>query len=371
MSWSPEVPYQDLPSLPPKGVELESKRVLKAVTEARAEVARLDQATALMPNPLALVNTIPLLEAQASSEIENIVTTTDALFQAASLDEATSIDPAVKETLRYRTALRSGFESMQSRSLSAGTAVEICSGIIGIEMGLRSLPGTRIANPLTEEIVYSPPEGQGIIAEKLSDWEKFIHADDELDPIVKMAVAHYQFEAIHPFADGNGRTGRILNILMLNYFGLLQAPILYLSRCILKNKNDYYRLLGEVTSAGSWEEWVLFMAEAVRRSAQSTTKKILAIHDLQETFRTQYYDLSNGLRDANFLAVLFTQPYVRIANVVQACHVSRQTASIWLDGLVRSGVLSDLRLGRDRLFVNTRYLNVLSRSEDIGTDSVR
>lgn len=365
MSWNPENPYNDLPLLPPPGVDLETQSVLKAVTEARASIARLDQATDLMPNPSVLINTIPLLEAQASSEIENIVTTTDALFKAASQDNDGSADPAVKETLRYRSALRSGFESMDSRALTTQTAIEVCSGIKGIDMEVRKIPGTRIMNPSTKEIIYAPPEGYGIITDKLRNWESFIHADDGLDPIVKMAVAHYQFEAIHPFFDGNGRTGRVLNILLLQNAGLLKTPVLYMSRYIIQNKNDYYSLLNGVTVSGRWHDWILYMVEAVRQSAQSTIRKILAIRDLQRDFQVQYQDVTHGMRDVNFLNVLFAQPYSRIANVVEACQVSRQTASTWLDSLVQVGVLVDMRAGRDRLFLNPGYLELLARSENL------
>lgn len=363
MFWRPDLPYNDLPALPPDGIELETKPILKSVAEARAAIARLDQATDLIPNPSVLINAIPLLEAQASSEIENIVTTTDALFRAASKPDESSSDPAVKETLRYRTAIRLGVESMNRRALTAGTAIEICECIKGKEMGLRKLPGTRIANPTTGDVIYSPPEGADVIRDKLSNWEKFIHADHGLDPIVTMAVAHYQFEAIHPFSDGNGRTGRILNILVLQDAGLLRMPVLYMSRYIIAHKNDYYRLLNGVTSSGEWHDWTLYMVDGVRQSAESTTKKILSIRDLQMGFQSEFGDVTPGMRNVNFLNVLFAQPYVRIANVVEACDVTRQTASNWLDALVVAGVLNDLRVGRDRLFVNTNYLELLSRAE--------
>ncbi len=363
MSWRPDLPYNELPALPPTGIDLETRPVLKAVAEARAAIARLDQATDLIPNPAVLINAIPLLEAQASSEIENIVTTTDALFRAASKPDESGSDPAVKETLRYRTALRMGSETMSHRALTARTAIDICTCIKGKEMGLRKLPGTRIANPTTGDVIYSPPEGADVIRDKLSNWERFIHAGDSLDPIVKMAVAHYQFEAIHPFSDGNGRTGRILNILMLQNAGLLRMPVLYMSRYIIAHKNDYYRLLNGVTSSGNWHDWTLYMVDGVRQSAESTTRKILAIRDLQLNLQSEFGDVTPGMRNINFLSVLFAQPYVRIANVVDACAVTRQTASIWLDSLVVEGVLNDLRIGRDRLFVNTNYLELLSRGE--------
>lgn len=362
MAWNPQQPYNHLPLLPP-AANLDTVSVLKAVTEARVALARLDQATDLMPNPSVLINTIPLLEAQASSEIENIVTTTDALFKAASRAETEHADPAIKETLRYRSALRSGFESLRSRALTVRTAMEVCSQIKGVEMGVRTLPGTRIANAATGEIIYAPPEGADIINSKLSNWEQFIHADDGLDPIVRMAVSHYQFEAIHPFGDGNGRTGRIINILVLHNAGLLRLPVLYLSRYIIASKNDYYSLLNDVTAHGEWERWILYLVEAVRQSAQSTTGKIMAIRELQQAFQPEYQHVTPGMRDVNFVNMLFSQPYCRIGNIVAACGVSRQTASGWLDALVKAGVLDRVHAGRDRLFLNHAYLDLLARAE--------
>ena len=362
MTWEPNTPFNDLPALPPSGVELEDQQVLKAAVEARVAVARLDEATDLIPNPSVLINTIPLLEAQASSEIENIVTTTDALFQAAQLDGGHS-DPATKETLRYRSALKLGFEQLEDRPLTANTAADICSAIRGLRVDVRSQPGTRIANPGTGEIVYSPPEGSDVIRDKLADWERFIHSDNKLDPLVTMAVAHSQFEAIHPFSDGNGRTGRILNILILHDAGLLRQPVLYLSRYIIKHKNDYYDLLNKVTAQGAWREWVLYMLEAVQQSALSTTSKVRAIRSLQEAFVDEFEDVTPGMNNARFADVLFTQPYARIANVVEACKVSRQTAAAWLDALAAQRALTKIQVGRDRLFVNENYLELLKRTE--------
>ena len=253
MPWSPEVPFNDLPPLPPAGLDLEPKRVLKATVEARTALATLAQAGQLLPNPTILIHAVPLLEAQASSEIENIVTTADELFKHVGSGGG---DNATKEALRYRAALFAGVESMRSRPVTAATAARICSELHGREMAVRAVPGTRIANPTTKQVVYAPPEGADLIREKLSAWERFVHAEDDLDPLVRMAVAHYQFEAIHPFHDGNGRTGRVLNILMLIESGLLHDPILYLSRAIIARKNDYYRLLQAVTADGAWVEWI-------------------------------------------------------------------------------------------------------------------
>lgn len=230
-------------------------------------------------------------------------------------------------------------------------------------MAVRTVPGTRIANPVTRQVVYAPPDGADLIRDKLAAWERFIHAEDDLDPLVRMAVAHYQFEAIHPFHDGNGRTGRVINILMLIEAGLLRDPILYLSRAIIDRKNDYYRLLRAVTADDAWIDWILYMLEAVRESATSTIRKIDSIRICQDNIAERARAATPGGRDAQFLAVLFEQPYCRISIVAERCDVSRQTASTWLHALVEAGLLSDVRMGRDALFVNDEFLNVLTRPE--------
>ncbi|MFN2318878.1 MAG: Fic family protein [Dermatophilaceae bacterium] len=360
MSWRPEVPFNDLPPLPPAGCDLEPKPVLKATIEARTALATLAQAGQLLPNSTILIHAVPLLEAQASSEIENIVTTAGDLFKYV---DSGGGDHATKEALRYRSALFAGADSIRTRPLTAETAARVCSLLQGREMAVRAVPGTRIANPATREIVYAPPEGADLIREKLSAWERFVHAEDDLDPLVRMAVAHYQFEAIHPFHDGNGRTGRVINILMLIEAGLLRDPILYLSRAIIARKDDYYALLRAVTADGAWTEWVLYMLDVVRESAASTTRKIGAIRVCQEDIAERARAATPGGRDARFLAVLFEQPYCRINTVADRCDVSRQTASSWLHALVAAGLLRDVKVGRELLFVNHELLEVLTRPE--------
>lgn len=359
--WDPASPYNDLPLLPPP-VELESRRVLKATIEARAALAALDQAARLLPNPSVLVSTFPLLEAQASSEIENIVTTEDSLFKFTK-DQSEAADPATKEAFRYRAALFEGVEAIRSRPLTFATARRICSVIKHRDMDVRKVPGTRIANPTTQKITYSPPEGQETILDKLSDWAAFVHGDHGLDPLVTMAVTHYQFEAIHPFHDGNGRTGRILNILLLIEARVLEQPILYLSRYIIEHRAEYYRLLNAVTSDGAWEDWTLYMVDAVDQTARSTLTKIANLRSYQAELKDLARQVTRGGRNADFLAVLFEQPYCRISDVVERCQVSRQTAAGWLNDLVAEGVLTDRRVGKIRLFVNGRFLELLTRHD--------
>ena len=268
--WNPAKPHNNLPSLPP-AQDLESRAVLKACINSRAALAELKQAAGLIPNQTMLINTIPLLEAKDSSEIENIVTTTDKLFQHAKWEN--QADPATKEALRYRSALNKGYQSLKDRPLCTVTAVEICRTLKGVELDIRKTPGTQLINDKTGAIIYTPPEGESRLRDMLENWERFIHNEVDIDPLIRMAVAHYQFEAIHPFIDGNGRTGRVLNILYLIQKDLLQLPILYLSRHIIANKADYYKLLLEVTTDGAWEPWIIFMLKAFCFESSYKNKK--------------------------------------------------------------------------------------------------
>jgi Fic family protein len=359
-AWSPEQPYEELPRLPP-AADLESRPVLKQCVSARAALAELKAAAALIPNPAVLINTLPLLEAQASSEIENVVTTADELFRHLDADEGA--DPATREALRYRTALLQGVGLLNERPLSVATAEAICSRIKGTDMTVRRVPGTRIASARTGTVVYTPPERQQSLRELLSNWEVFLHEPDApsaLDPLVRMAVAHYQFEAIHPFTDGNGRTGRVINSLLLVERGLLDRPILYLSRYIISRKADYYRLLLEVTRDGAWEPWLLYMLGGIEETARWTVARIAAIRELTATVTEHLRSAYPKLYDRDLVDVIFEQPYCRIRNVVQRGLGTRQSASRYLHGLVEAGVLREVRAGREKLFVNPRLLALLT-----------
>lgn len=358
-AFDPAKPFNELPPLPP-GVPLETPQVLKNVIKAREALAELKMACRLIPNPLVLTNTIPLREARASSEIENIVTTNDELFRAAWLvDQAPS--PATKEAIRYKNALHEGIRALESRPLSIRTAELVCKSLQGGPSPIRSTPGTYIGDPQTSKRIYTPPEGRDVILDHLALWERFIYSDHGLDPIVLMAVTHYQFEAIHPFHDGNGRTGRILNILLLMQEELLTAPVLYLSGFIVENKSEYYRLLREVTSEGNWEAWVLFMVRAVESSARNALALINDLRDAQDEVADAIRGV--GIGPAKDLAeLLFINPYLRISNVVEAGLVKRQQATAWLNSLTEAGLLSDVKVGRERLFINDKALSVLTRA---------
>lgn len=358
MSFNPHKPYDELADLPPT-VEVETKRVLRSCIEARAALAELRVSGALIPNQSLLINLIPVIEAQASSEVENIVTTTDRLFRYANVENGRS-DPATIETLRYRTALHRGIELLQRTPLSSRTAIEVCQTITGIQLDIRTTPGTALVNDLTGEVVYTPPEGEGSLRQKLSNWERFIHTQDEMDPLVRMALMHYQFEAIHPFLDGNGRTGRVLNLLYLVERGLLDTPVLYLSRYIIQNKTSYYQLLLKVTTEGAWEPWILFVLDAVKSTASATTATIHEIRTLLDETAARIRRTLPKFYSRELVELIFVNPYCRINDVVRAGIAKRQTASVYLRELADAGFLGSVKAGREVLYINSSLINLLA-----------
>ena len=361
-NFSANKPYNDLPLLPPK-TELETRAVLKLCIEARAELAELKQLAESMPNQAVLINTIPLLEAQASSEIENIVTTSDRLFRYAE-SGSNQMDAATKEALRYRTALYQGYRMLQKRPLSTNIAVEVCRTIKDTTLDIRRTPGTQLVNDQTGKVICTPPEGETLLREKLANWERFLHEESSLDPLVRMAVGHYQFEAIHPFTDGNGRTGRILNLLYLVEQGLLAQPVLYLSGHINRTKADYYRLLLGVTKNGQWEAWLLYMLGAIRQTASWTSNKIIAVQKLMEHTVKHVQKNAPNIYSRELVEQLFEQPYYRIANLVNSGIVKRQTASVYLKQLCEIGVLEEHKVGREKLFLHPKFLMLLNKDSN-------
>lgn len=356
----PEIPYDDLPALPPRS-EVETPEVFRLLIDAHRELSALQEYCRRLPDPRILINAIPLLEAQASSEIENIVTTNDELFQAHSNLEGFDTSPAAKEAIRYRSALLAGVSELHRRPTSSGTATLLCTEILGHEVSVRDRSGTYIGDPVGGRPIYTPPSGARTITRHLGSWESFVHSDHGLDPITAMALSHYQFEAIHPFPDGNGRTGRILNILHLIEAGLLDHPVLYLSGFIVRHKNDYYERLRRVTANEDWVPWILFMAEAVRSTSAWTRGFIDRIEWLKRDVDDRMRGEENlrSLPVGDLVGLLFTQPYIRISNVVDAGLAKRQTASRWLTKVVASGFLTGTQLGREKIFINHRLLELL------------
>ncbi len=360
-SWQPERPFNTLTVLPPQ-CDMETKAILKRCIPARAALAELKRAAELIPNPAVLINTLPLLEARASSEIENIVTTTDRLFLYR--DSAEQADPATKEALRYGEALMEGYHSLKDRPLTLRTAEQVCSRIKGMEMRVRRVPGIALANDRSGDTVYTPPEGEALLLDLLANWERFLNGAKDLDPLIRLAVGHYQFEAIHPFTDGNGRTGRVLNSLFLIQEGLLGLPILYLSRYVVDRKADYYRLLLGVTRDGAWEEWILFIVDGVGETAVWTLAKIEAMRALTLATMDYVRTAAPKIYSRELMDLIFELPYCRIQNLVAAEIAERQAASRYLKQLVDIGVLEEKAVGREKLFLHPKLLRLLTRESN-------
>ena len=361
MSFDPEKPYNDLPLLPPKA-EIETKATLKKAISAGRALAELKGLGETIPNQAILVNSIILQEAKASSEIENIITTDDALFRAFSA-KTSQIDPATKEVLRYREALWEGSSILEDRPLlTTNLFIRIVQTIRANKAGIRNTPGTKVANAATGEVVFTPPEGENIIRDKLKNLEDYIHAKDEVDPLIKLALIHYQFEAIHPFNDGNGRTGRILNILFLTQKHLLDLPVLYLSKYLIEQKSDYYRLLRGVTEHQEWEPWILYLLEAVEQTALFTRDKILSIRELLiKTLEFTKENLLSRVYSKDLIELLFHQPYTKTNFLVDAGIAERKTAANYLKQLEKIGILQVQKVGKENLYLNKELFGVLSK----------
>jgi len=378
-AFDPRVPYDALPPIPPAEY-LESRAVLKQCLAATRALAELKGAGGLIPDQAILINAIPLQEAKLSSEIENIVTTQDELLLAAgSLNDESpapananasprarkpthsAASPQIKEVLRYRTALRIGSEQLAIRPISMELVRQVCETLRGQPVGFRThAQQVHIGNAATGNIIYTPPRGGPALVAKLYDLEHFLTAHDGPDPLIRMAAAHYQFEAIHPFLDGNGRAGRILNILYLQHAGLLSIPVLYLSRFIIQNKSEYYRLLRNTTASGLWEPWLLYMLRGVEETARWTTHRIEAIRNLfEQTVERCRRDLP-VIYSKELVELIFRQPYCKIAFVVDAGLAERKTASVYLKELERIGVLIGEQVGREMVYKHPALINVLT-----------
>lgn len=360
MGFNPQKPYNDLPLLPPKA-DMETKAILKKAITAGRALAELKGLGDTIPNQSILINSVILQEAKASSEIENVITTNDALFQAFSA-KMTQADPATKEVLHYRQALWEGFTALKKRPLlTTNLFVKVVQTIKKSQLNIRKTPGTTISNSATGEVIYTPPEGESIIRDKLKNLESYIHADDSTYPLIKLAVIHYQFEAVHPFTDGNGRTGRIINILYLVVKDLLYLPVLYLSKYIIERKPDYYRLLRGVTEDAKWEPWILYMLDAVEQTALFTRDRTIKIKDLmEETLQLAKNKLPSRVYSKELVELLFHQPYTKGQFLVDAGIAERKTAAEYLKELEKIGVLKLHRVGKENLYLNVKLYKLLS-----------
>lgn len=356
MAYSKDRPFNDLPLLLPDKKVWETLEVYKKLSVARAAIAELKGRLPIIPNPLMLINTLVLQEAKDSSTIENIFTTNDDLYKAFSSNLNT--DPSTKEVLRYREALWSAFTKMKvPADYSAKLAVEIFKTITDKKEEIRKV---QVYIGSSDRIVYTPPAPGNVLKEKLNNYFKVAVNDKAIDPLIKMAMLHYQFEAIHPFSDGNGRTGRILNVLYLCKEKLIDLPVIYLSKYILDHKNEYYRFLKEVTEKGKWIDWILFMLEAVNQTSTLTLKKVNGIYEnylsVIEKVRTKAPDIYSH----ELIEVIYNQPYCKIGILEEKKIASRNTASKYLRRLEELGILASEVVGRETLYKNLSLFKILS-----------
>lgn len=361
MKYNANKPYNSLAKLPPK-IELETKEILKASILANRALAKLDGSIKQLPNPSVLIDTIGLQEAKASSEIENIITTHDELYQSAVADRKVE-DAATKEVLFYKEALWYGYEQVKKRGIiTSNLFIKLAQLIKQNQAGVRTLPGTQIKNDRTGEVVYTPPEGETIIRDKLSELEQFINMpDDGLDPLIKMALIHYQFEAIHPFADGNGRTGRILNIIYLVQEGLISLPVLYLSRYIIEHKADYYMKLREVTEKEAWHEWILYMIKAIEATSILTLSKIESITEAISLTGKEIEKKLPKIYSKDLVELLFQRPYCKRQFIEDAGIAKLKTAGAYLVELEKIGLLKSIQVGKEKLYLNHKLLSILKK----------
>lgn len=363
VKYHPEIPYNDLPDLPPEA-DLETKKILLKLISASRSLSELKGAITNLPNPLLFIDTINLQEAQASSAIENIVTTQDALFQASVVDKKLE-NPATKEVIHYKDALWFGLEEIQKRPvLTTNLFISIVQIIKENQSGIRNLPGIQLKNPITGKIVYTPPEGEEIIRKKLKSLEDFINTNDgSLDPLIKMALIHYQFEAIHPFFDGNGRTGRIILLLYLKCVGLLDLPTLYLSSYILKHKNRYYQNLRGVTEKNDWEKWVLYMLDMIEETSKAARRRIQKIESLMNNMGAEVQGELPNIYSKDLLEILFRLPYVKRGFLEDSGIGNIKTSGNYLKRLEEKGFLTSMMLGKEKLYLNYRLMDVLQDDE--------
>ena len=360
MSFDRTLPYNHLPDLPPLE-EIETTQVLKKAIRANKAIAELRVSGHLIPNQAILIQSLGLSEAKLSSEIENIVTTNDELYRAFA-DETLETDAETKEVLLYKDALWHGYEAIASkkRLLTTPLFVELFQILKNSTDGIRKLPGTKLTNPF-KEVIYTPPEGEEIIRQILSRLERFIYSDQSLDPLIQMALMHYQFEAIHPFPDGNGRTGRILNILFLIEKKILDIPVLYLSKYIIENKTQYYKGLRGVTEENKWESWILYILEGLEQTAIATREQIVAIHRLTQETALEVKTKLPRIYSKDLIEVLFRTPYCKIKFLEEAGIAKRQTASIYLQQLEQIGIFRSLKIGREIYYINDKFLKILTK----------
>ncbi len=344
----------------PLPIELETPKVLKKAISANRALANLNGVAKIIPNSQILINSLVLQEAKDSSEIENIITTHDELFRA-ELGMA-SVTNETKEVQHYREALLKGYALVQEHKLLLKRdIIAIQKELEQNDAGVRRQSGTVLRNMATGEVVFEPPQEYEVIQELLTNLEQYINKPNDLDPLVNMAIIHYQFESIHPFYDGNGRTGRIINILYLILKELLDLPILYLSSYIIRNKADYYRLLQEVRTKENWEEWIHYMLDGVEQTSLETIELINGIYALMHETKKEIKEKLPKIYSKDLVEILFMHPYTKIDFLVEGLGIARQTASIYLNELEKNGIMEGVKIGRSKYFINVRLFNMLKK----------
>ncbi|MFM7193950.1 MAG: Fic family protein [Bacteroidota bacterium] len=356
-SFQRSVPYNDLPLLPP-ATELETKKVLRKAISAGRKLAQLNGTLANLPNPALFIDAIYLQEAKASSEVENIITSNGELYRSV-VAEKISDDPAAKEVLRYKHALWLGLDHLAKRPfITTNLCIRLVQCIKQNTASIRNTPGTVLRNS-RGDVIYTPPEGEKNIRDLLANLEKFINVDDAIDPLIKMAVMHYQFEAIHPFADGNGRTGRILLLLYLKRSGLLDTPAIYLSDYIIKNKSGYYKGLAAVTEKDDWEQWILYMLDLIEVSAGNGLNRLNNIVSEMEATAAAIRKKLPKIYSKELVEVLFRLPYTKRQHLINANIGNLKTVGNYLMALEEKGFLRSVRVGKEKLYLNHRLLQLL------------
>lgn len=354
-------PYNALSLLPPK-VEIETKSILRKTIQANAALAELKAYAHIIPNQSILINSLTLKEAKDSSGIENIITTHDELFKAFSL-QLQNINPATKEVLNYKEALWFGYEQVQQKKfLNTNIIVKIQELIVENNAGIRQQPGTVLKNDKTGAVIYTPPDDRDAINKLLKNLENYLNEDaDSAHALIKMALIHYQFESIHPFYDGNGRTGRIVNVLYLILAGLLELPILYISSYIIKHKAIYYKLLQEVRTKNNWEAWILFMLDCIEHTAKDTLNRIKHIKTIFDSTAEKVKRDLPKIYTRELIEIIFNQPYCKINHLVENNIVERQAAGRYLKQLEDIKVLHSKKTGRDIIYINTELYELLKK----------
>lgn len=347
----------------PASLVLETPEVLRQLARSHRQLAELKGAAGTIPNETILISTLALREAKDSSEIENIITTEDELFQG---DATASLfaSVAAKEVHSYAAALKLGFERVRTQKfLRLDDVLAIQNTLLESRVGLRTLPGTVLKNQETGAVIYTPPQEGDEIQRLMGNFLDYFHQDDAAgghDPLVRMAVLHHQFESIHPFYDGNGRTGRILNLLHLVLHGLLDLPVLYLSRYIVRHKAEYYRLLQTVRDTGDWESWVLYILKAVEETSRQTVAQVHGIRELMQATKQRLRLEQPKLYSQDLLNNLFRHPYTKIEFIERDLGVSRPTAAKYADGLARAGFVRKVKLGRTNFYINDSLFKLLA-----------